>query len=166
MQVWSLGWEDPWKRKWQPTPCFLPGKSHRQRSLVGSMGLQRVGHDWANEQVVPKILTYTLPEFPSWVFTSFSFSLLTLTKLPWLLSGKESACQWERCGFSPWFEKTPGEEWQPSPVFLPGKCHGQGCLAIKQHLPLPAPDKHHYTVCSTYKQYYTVIICLSLAAIV
>ena len=24
-----------WKGKWQPTPLFLPGKSHRQRSLVG-----------------------------------------------------------------------------------------------------------------------------------
>ena len=25
----------PWSRKWQPAPIFLPGKSHRQRSLVG-----------------------------------------------------------------------------------------------------------------------------------
>ena len=24
-----------WRRKWQPTPVLLPGKSHRQRSLVG-----------------------------------------------------------------------------------------------------------------------------------
>ena len=24
-----------WKREWQPTPVFLPGKSHGQRSLVG-----------------------------------------------------------------------------------------------------------------------------------
>ena len=24
----------PWRRKWQPTPVFLPGKSHGQRSLV------------------------------------------------------------------------------------------------------------------------------------
>jgi len=23
----------PWSRKWQPTPVFLPGKSHGQRSL-------------------------------------------------------------------------------------------------------------------------------------
>ena len=26
----------PWRRKWQPTPVFLPGKSHGQRSLVSS----------------------------------------------------------------------------------------------------------------------------------
>ena len=25
----------PWRRKWQPTPVFLPGKSHGWRSLVG-----------------------------------------------------------------------------------------------------------------------------------
>ena len=25
----------PWRRKWQPTPVFLPGKSHGLRSLVG-----------------------------------------------------------------------------------------------------------------------------------
>ena len=25
----------PWRRKWQPTAVFLPGKSHGQRSLVG-----------------------------------------------------------------------------------------------------------------------------------
>ena len=33
--VRSLGQEDPWKRKWQPTPVFLRGESHGQRSLVG-----------------------------------------------------------------------------------------------------------------------------------
>ena len=26
----------PWKRKQQPTPAFLPGKSHGQRRLAGS----------------------------------------------------------------------------------------------------------------------------------
>ena len=25
----------PWKRTWQPTPVFLPGESHGQRSLAG-----------------------------------------------------------------------------------------------------------------------------------
>jgi len=30
-----------WRRKWQPTPVFLPAESHGQRSLAG----YRVGHD-------------------------------------------------------------------------------------------------------------------------
>ena len=25
----------PWRRKWQPTPVFLPGESHGQRSPAG-----------------------------------------------------------------------------------------------------------------------------------
>ena len=25
----------PWRRKWQPTPVFLPGESHGQRHLLG-----------------------------------------------------------------------------------------------------------------------------------
>ena len=39
----------PWRRKWQPTPVFLPGKSHGRRRLgLQSMGSQRVSH-WATE---------------------------------------------------------------------------------------------------------------------
>ena len=36
----------PWRRAWQPTPVFLPGESHGQRSLVGySPWGRRVRHD-------------------------------------------------------------------------------------------------------------------------
>ena len=35
MWVRSLGWEDSWRREWQPTPVFLSGESHGQRSLAG-----------------------------------------------------------------------------------------------------------------------------------
>ena len=42
----------PWRKKWQPTPVFLPGKSHRQRSLEGysPWSHQIVGHDLATKQ--------------------------------------------------------------------------------------------------------------------
>ena len=46
-RVRSLGWEDPLEKE-IPTPVFLPGESHGQRSLMGneeSMRSQRVGHD-------------------------------------------------------------------------------------------------------------------------
>lgn len=47
-----------WRREWQPTPVFLSGECHEQRSLVGynPMGLQRVRHDWATNTT-----TTTLP---------------------------------------------------------------------------------------------------------
>ena len=34
-QAPSLGWEDPWRRAWQPTSVFLTGESHAKRSLEG-----------------------------------------------------------------------------------------------------------------------------------
>ena len=34
-RVQSQGQNLPWRRKWQPTPVFLPGKSHGERSLAG-----------------------------------------------------------------------------------------------------------------------------------
>ena len=40
-----------WRRKWQPTPVFLPGKSHGQKSLMGyNPWGRRVGHDLATKQ--------------------------------------------------------------------------------------------------------------------
>ena len=35
MWVQSLGWEDPLKKEMQPTPVFLPEKSHGQGSMAG-----------------------------------------------------------------------------------------------------------------------------------
>ena len=39
-----------WRRKWQPTPVFLPGESQGWGEPGGlpSMGLHRVGHDWSD----------------------------------------------------------------------------------------------------------------------
>ena len=34
-----------WRRQWHPTPVLLPGKSHRQRSLVGCSPWGRWGSD-------------------------------------------------------------------------------------------------------------------------
>ena len=42
---------DAWRRKWQPTPVFLPGKTHGRRSLAGCSpwSRKRVRHDLATE---------------------------------------------------------------------------------------------------------------------
>ena len=41
----------PWRKAWQPTPVFLPGESPWTEEPGGlqSVGLQRVGHDWATK---------------------------------------------------------------------------------------------------------------------
>ena len=56
LRVW-LDWESSlslftfvhWRRKWQPTPVFLPGESQGRGSLVGCrLWGRRVGHDWSD----------------------------------------------------------------------------------------------------------------------
>ena len=55
-EIWvrSLGQEDPWRRKWQPTPVFSPGKSYGQKSLVGHSpwSHKRVRHDLVTKQQI------------------------------------------------------------------------------------------------------------------
>ena len=48
----------PWRRKWQHTPIFLPGKFHGQRSLVGYS-------PWGRKQLdTPKHAAHTSPSAP------------------------------------------------------------------------------------------------------
>ena len=42
-RVWSLGQEDPLEKKWQPTPVFLPGEFHAQRSLASYSPWENMG---------------------------------------------------------------------------------------------------------------------------
>ena len=75
MQVLSLGWEDPLEKMWQPTPVFLPGKSHGQRSLAGycPWGSQTVEHNIATKQQRP----YSLQRiFLSIIFLPLSLKLV------------------------------------------------------------------------------------------
>ena len=48
----------PWRRAWQPTPVFLPGESHGQRSLVG---YNPQGH---KESDTTEQLRYIIPKLP------------------------------------------------------------------------------------------------------
>ena len=50
--------------------------------------------------------------------------------LCWWLRWLKICLQCKRHGFNPWVRKIPWRrEWQPIPVFLPGKCHRQRSLA-------------------------------------
>ena len=43
----------PWRREWQSTPVFLPGKSHGQRSLAGYSPWSSKEVDTTNTFCVP-----------------------------------------------------------------------------------------------------------------
>ena len=69
-----------WKRKWHPTPVFLPGKSQGWRSLMGCrLWGRRVGHDWCESAAAavctsrvscqqPCTVFICLPTPHSWLF--------------------------------------------------------------------------------------------------
>ena len=97
-----------WRRKWQPTPVFLPRKSHGRRNPIGYS-------PWGRKEL----------DTTEWLFTSLHF-----TSLPGWLSGKESACQFRRHEFDPWIKRILRRwKWQPTLVLLSVKSHGQGSLA-------------------------------------
>ena len=62
-----------WRRKWQPTPGFLPGKSHGQRNRVGYSlwGCKRVGDNFPTKQQQQNMSIY--------------FSMLSADKALWAL---------------------------------------------------------------------------------
>ena len=75
-----------------------------------------------------KELLYSWMERPS--ITKISILLEVTEGLPGGLDCKESTCQRKRLGFHPWVGRIPwSRKWQPTPVFLPGKCYGQRSLA-------------------------------------
>ena len=59
------------------------------------------------------------------------FHIIVKKELPRWNSGKGSSCNAEGAGdmsSNPWVRKIPWRTWQPTPVFLPGKSHGQRSL--------------------------------------
>ena len=67
--------------------------------------------------------------FPSWISYCETTQIYLLLWLPKCLRGKEFACHCRRRRFDPWVRKIPWRrKWEPTPVFLPGKSHGQRSL--------------------------------------
>ena len=58
MQVQSLSWEDLWRRRQQPIPIFLPGKSQGQTNLAdySPWSPKRVGQDLVTNKKVSQEL--------------------------------------------------------------------------------------------------------------
>ena len=79
-----------WRRKWPPTPVFLPGEYHRQRSLASysPWGLK--------EPDITKGLRLSL-------------SITTFHGFPWWLSGKDFTSQAGGTGSIPRLGRSPGE---------------------------------------------------------
>ena len=111
------------RRKWQPTPVFLPGVSQRWGSLV---------------------------DCPLWGHTESDTTEATQQQqqqgFPGGASGKEPACQCRRCkryGFDPQVGKISWRRaWQPTAVFLPRESRGQSHRVKKSQTQLKQLSTH------------------------
>ena len=69
-------------------------------------------------------------------------------RLPWWLRGLSVCLQCRRPGFDPWVRKIPWRrKWQPTPVHLPGKSHGQRSLvdcSPWDHKESDMTERHHF----------------------
>ena len=79
----------PWRRKWRPTPVFLPGEPHGQRSLVGYSPWDHKESDTTLLRYVPRdrIFIKTLIIFCESLYTVNTFEILMAAQLlfwPWL----------------------------------------------------------------------------------
>ena len=75
---------------------------------------------------------------------------------PCWLNCKESACQCGRHRFNPWIGKIPcRREWQPTPVFLPGKFYEQRILAAYSPWGLKESDTTEHACMHNLENYLT-----------
>ena len=133
--------------KWQPTPVFLPGKSHGQRSLEGSSPWGRKESDttethtqciygYVNSQIIIQFkVSLSFGKCQELrVYNAMATHSSTLAwKIPWaeepgglqsmgwLGVGHDRATSLSLFTFMRWRRK-----WQPTPVFFPGESQGPG----------------------------------------
>ena len=103
-----------WRRKWQPTPVFLPGESQGRGSLLGCRLWGRtVGHNWSNLAAAAAAAGHNRGSCDKWLLllqvslraSSFSPACCSLPEIlpstgimgfPGGSVGKESACSRQR----------------------------------------------------------------------
>ena len=137
-----LGQEDPLEKGMATHSSILASRIPwtEEPGRLWSTGSERVRYNWSDLACMQRLIqlmlmilfpnvysenTFKASHAPSYHFT-FSPGLL------WWLSGKVSVCQCrrlKRLRFDPWVGKIPWRRaWQPIPVFLLGKSHGQRSL--------------------------------------
>ena len=143
----------PWRRKWQPTPVFLPGKSHGRRSLVGysSWGCKESNMTyWLNNNHKIYIYVYSLFHkghtllkargmnlFHAFQFLMHSMTCSRMTPISTAAATWHSSLYVSGSSRGHFLNKyishsglgalptTPWRrQWHPTPVLLPGKSHG------------------------------------------
>ena len=126
-------------------------------------------HMLCGNSVTKKVLVkHAKPDSMLLLFLSNYEILCSYEGFPGGSSAKESTCQCRRhrrCRFDPWARKIHWRrKWQPAPVFLPGKSHGERSLVTyspwgcRVRYNLAAKYTHSHTHTHTHTRSYEVQI--------
>ena len=140
-----------WRRKWQPTPVFLPGESQGQRSLVGCCLWVAQSQTWLKRLSSSSLCISYFTEllFKSEIYTGISPWVLTLKNwhvlLGFFVFVLASPCSMWAFLMAQTVKNLPAvqetqvqslvwedpwrRKWHHTPVFLPGEVRGQRSLA-------------------------------------
>ena len=128
--VRSLGWEDPWRRKWPPLQCSYgegSGTPLQYSCLENPMGRgawQAVVHGVAKSRTRLSDFTFTF-HFHAWRRKWQP----TPVFLPGESQGRGSLVGFHLWGLTESDTTEATQQQQQQPVFLPGEFHGQRSLA-------------------------------------
>ena len=109
-----------WRRKWQPTPVFLPGESQGRRSLVSC----RLWGCKESDITEPLSLTYVcaVDSQSSSLIPNISWTLYSIAYIGWVnLIDMIYRAPCDLAQGSLYFRR---RQWQPTPELLPGKTLG------------------------------------------
>ena len=137
---WGYGFYLCWRRRyWKVIPGI-----YQLYHVSCSIGRLKSSLSSKRENVVPGLKKCTVLNGSGHHYMLSCHNRSLQLRLPWWLSGKESACQCRRHRFSLWVGKIPWRrKWQPTPVCLPGKPHGhrnlesysqQSCKRVRYEL--------------------------------
>ena len=100
-----------WRRKWQPSPVFLPRESQgREPGGLPSMGLHRVGHDWRDLAAAAAMDSCKLSRFSHVRLFVMLWTVACQAPLPLVFSRQE---YWSGLPFP-----SPGDHlWAKAPSF-------------------------------------------------
>ena len=110
-----------WRRNWQPTPVFLPRKSHGQRSLAhySPWDHKTLKHDLATEQqhTQQKLISGLYIRVKGYKSLILLITIIILCFLE-LFNFPPICWLWSLCRIAVWLMRTQGLEWYSSPLYI------------------------------------------------
>ena len=117
-------------RSWKPNRAWISQRAEQTEVRTQKSGIQEMSWPSPTEEGTAQTESSRNLQETLKMLATYLCMCETKLGLPKWLRGKEPACQCRRCRVHPWVGKIPwSRKWESTPVFLPGRLHGQRSLA-------------------------------------